>query len=1064
MDRSRHSGRVQNNHRLQANLIKNMEPQKTAVAPQKTAVAPQGTAVAPQGTAVAPQQKTAVAPQQKTAVAPQQSNPSTKPSGNKVGDTITRDGRTLVIEKCLGSGSEGDIYVVSEGNKRYALKLYHNGFSPHKDLLPVLAKLKNKHYVIDIISYGDDYELMELATEGSVASMSLRGNAKAILAITVKIAMALSEMHKIGIVHKDVKPANILVQNKTSWDCVLCDFGIADKLNQEGVSFTEQVRTPIYAAPEVYDTKTTVNKDGKTYSRITKQADYYSLGMTILSLWMGESAFRSKEDEMSINKKMGLITIPSDMPDPLAKICRGLLLRNPEKRWGYEQIEQTLRGKNVTVEEEQSVPDLNITYNATKHQIANTPEQLADFMLEDLDLAKKYLYRGQIEKWLKTYPELAMEMQDITEKRLPKNQDRGVMAAIYHLNPETPFTLTGISKEKSITTTMQARTLKDVSSFCSENITKIECRERIASDAFIEWVRVRDKKLASALPKTDTVSKTMFLRMQTIDPLSDISGINDTKHPSYAMTQEGIGRLLNEIYNLYWNKYVGNMERLRNEYYEDKNSEVNKKYPWEVVSYIINDFRDPKNCHYILDFFDTKGNRFSKQRRWVQLCTNNQDPDYQKKAGPKDVTFFMQMSWMKVIKGFGVTPEYKIYGDNAISFTTRTDAFTLPKTVLKNEYEKKGLRGWLAVQHQENPHANLQPLFAYEQLLKDYLDDLTTIDAGLEPVRRFADAQANLQDVLDKGKKKIYGLTIRTTIQMITNIVLAVVPAALLILVLVLSIIANPVIDTSSLQLDGLVWIVGIIISVIAWLMNEDGCIIPVIVGVIGGFLAKLAVIFLGRYILYIYVLIVILTTGYFVWKTLLHKSIYSDDARRFNQPGFEENVLEPLYYAFSNDRYFDSSLNGAFSDNDIDGWKDDLNGDLRLTLTFIASIWFLAIFSIFVPKTPAVEQYTAPLAEKWQSVFGSSDKQEEASAKYLDAVELKVGDSGEQVVLLQQFLKDAGYTHDNPDGKFGKGTESMVRRFQKTNNLPVTGIVDAETIEFINKWVAEVQQWHQGN
>ena len=118
------------------------EPQKTAVAPQKTAVAPQKTAVAPQKTAVAPQktavapQKTAVAPQktavapgmgapQKTAVAPGMSSQPTaapQPADEK---EITVGGKTYQVEKLISSGTEGDVFIVTDGHRRYALKRCH---------------------------------------------------------------------------------------------------------------------------------------------------------------------------------------------------------------------------------------------------------------------------------------------------------------------------------------------------------------------------------------------------------------------------------------------------------------------------------------------------------------------------------------------------------------------------------------------------------------------------------------------------------------------------------------------------------------------------------------------------------------------------------------------------------------------------------------------------------------------------------------------------------------------------------------------------------------------------
>ena len=162
-----------------------LSPQKTAVAPQKTAVAPQKTAVAPQKTAAAPQ-KTAAAPQQPGMAAP------FGVGTHAPGATVKVGGNSYTVEKLMGSGSEGDIYVVSDRKRKYALKLCHSRFYTNVKVMPALQKLNGQGYIADIVDYGDDYELLEYIPGGSVASAGLKGNAEAILTIAAKTAMSLS--------------------------------------------------------------------------------------------------------------------------------------------------------------------------------------------------------------------------------------------------------------------------------------------------------------------------------------------------------------------------------------------------------------------------------------------------------------------------------------------------------------------------------------------------------------------------------------------------------------------------------------------------------------------------------------------------------------------------------------------------------------------------------------------------------------------------------------------------------------------------------------------------------
>ena len=381
-------------------------PQETV--PQGTATPPQGTATPPQGTATPPQET--ATPPQSTASAP--------------------------VEGSTYSGAQADLIV----QKGKILKLYKPGCSFNAAVLPLVKKLKGKGFVVDLYDYGTmDYEgqqrafeLMEYCPEGAVSALNLKGRKDNILKIVQKVAKALDACHRAGFIHKDVKPANILIRDKASWDCVLCDFGIADVLDH-GKANTQQSRTPIYAAPEVYEHTVTI--DNKTYCELTPAADFYSLGMTILCLWLGESTFRNKEQVLAKQKVYEGIVVPIDMPDPLYTLTRGLLVKDPTHRWGLKEITDFLGGKKVDVYEEHKQDGLNIIFNSSKNQIAHSPEELAAFMAEDMSLAIKYLYSGKISKWLEHIPELQIEIENIVEKEFPNDQKMGLLAAIHTLNP-----------------------------------------------------------------------------------------------------------------------------------------------------------------------------------------------------------------------------------------------------------------------------------------------------------------------------------------------------------------------------------------------------------------------------------------------------------------------------------------------------------------------------------------------------------------------------------------------------------------------------------------------------
>ena len=1032
---------------------KRNQPHKTAVAPQKTAVAPQKTAVAPQKTAVAPG--------------------SLKPSNTAAAqlDSITvGGGKTYKVEKCMGSGTEGDIYVVADGAKRYALKRYHPGFRANMPVMPILQKLNGKSCISDIIDYAEDFELLEYAPEGSVAGVNIRGNAEVILAIAVKTAMCLNEMHRLGVIHKDIKPANILIKDKASWSCVLCDFGLADVLTEKGTVVTLQARTPVYAAPEVYKQGNTLMKEGEYFCELTPKADFYSLGMTILSLWVGEEAFLQQEQELAMDKTKGRITIPADMPDPLAKICRGLLISDPDKRWDFSHIRrQIMDGEDVPLEEEEEI-DLNIEFNKSKDLIAHTPIELGEMMGADPELGTRYLYRGDVERWLKPYPELAIQMQDIVEKRYPKDQVLGHYAATCLLNPAMPFYLSGTARDSGEEIHREAITLQDVSDFCNDVIPDDNTADDLSSDLFTEWTRVRNDVVANNFPASEeynVTSDVYMLRVQMIDPLADINLRNDTSHPDYAMTGESLGRFLNQVYNIYWNECDGDIEQLESVWNRPEHAPLNRQISANTVMVVAASFVAPEEYHYLTSFFNTKMRRFKDQMLFYIHATETTNEDYQEKAGPKDETFFAQSAWMKVIKGFGATPEYRLV-DKDKTCTTLKEVFKENKKTLQNEYDNRGLRGFMAVCLQEDPTANLKPRFAYEKLLAEYVEYLAKIDDQMDEVVRFREAQKEASSLLGDGQGKIHKLMTRNILQYVLTLALAVVPALFLLVMLLFAIIDNPVIDTESMKLERYIWIVGLIIALGFYSKSADedgGCLGSIILGGVLAVGLYFLVKFLGQYILYIFLVMVIAALVFFSLKTIFAKSQYAADARKFSKPGFDEKVLEPLYYAFSDDDEFDSSFNGAFNDDDIQNWKEDLRVRRLFILLFIGVVWLLMLFSLLVPKSGRFQRLTAPITNSISPLFNkvgaTFDRwfpapEPEEQAPTLGFESLNSGTQGEEVKQLQQFLVDHGYSQNTPDGDYGRRTVTAVKAFQKAAGLKQTGEADAETVKAMNAVLKE--------
>ena len=1044
----------------------NVKPEGTAVKPEKTAVKPERTAIKPEKTAIKPE-GTAIKPDDTTPQAKEQA--SSSKYLYQVGDVITIGSYNCTIVELLGSGTEGEIYKAREGRKTYALKVCHEDFKTNTKVLSALQTLKGKGYIVDIEDYSDTFELMEFVEGKSAAFTDFNfpadpkheKKAQTILAIAVKVAMSLDKMHEAKVLHKDIKPANILIKDISTWNCVLCDFGIADILKTEmknGIvrtfCVTKRSRTPIYAAPEIYkEDNAIINDDQSISSEMTPKSDFYSLGMTILSLWMGEEAMRNAEAENALRKIRGHITVPDDMPDPLNRITRGLLIKDPAKRWDYKSIEAFLNGEDVSVEEDEILADLNIVYNTLKHQIAHTLEDLSLFMDEDHELAARYLYKGQINKWLSDYPELQARLDDIVENRYKKDHEGGAIAAIFTISPEIGFILKGFDRTTGEEVNGVAYSLKDVTDFYSRALPH-PYDNNLDGIAFFEWVRSRNAGLADAMPTSETDFETFMLRLQTIDPLTDINLCNDPNDPDYAMTQEGIARTLNKAYNIFYNTYNGDLDALLNDTSGMVNDPKYRKITLETVAHIAANVIEPQNegLNYIADFMKTKGNRFSKQIDWLNHCLDYENEDNQEKAGPKDEVYLNQVAWMRIIKGYGIDPIYHLEDENA-DVTTIEELFKFPKKTLRKEYYERGLQGWLAVQHHENPNASLGEKFAYEKLLYDYLEDVRRIDGDDEAVQRFDEAVAEARHIYSEGKGKIGRQGKRNATQLILSILLGVLPCLALATVLVVSIIMHPSLDMSGFKLERFIWPVGLVIGAISYFVfDADGCVLPIISGAIGAVVLFFLVKFLGKYILYIYLAVVLAALIVFSIKTIFSKSSYATKARRFDKPDFEEFVLEPLYYAFSDEDEFDSSLNGMVDDDYIDNWRTDLNDRRKYVLLFIGATILLWVFSMFLPR--GGKEMNNPFVQKIVSVFGwdKAPKEEEEAYEIIPMPEitknLSKGSKGEAVTAMQKRLKQLGYYNAEISDVFDNDTRTAVIAFQKANKLSADGVVGAKTLK----------------
>ena len=121
--------------------------------------------------------------------------------------------------------------------------------------------------------------------------------------------------------------------------------------------------------------------------------------------------------------------------------------------------------------------------------------------------------------------------------------------------------------------------------------------------------------------------------------------------------------------------------------------------------------------------------------------------------------------------------------------------------------------------------------------------------------------------------------------------------------------------------------------------------------------------------------------------------------------------------------------------------------------LIFIAVVWVLFGFSLLVPKSERFGRLSRPILERFEKAVPKE------TPKLLDVESLEPGVRGEEVKVMQEFLKEQGYFIGSPSPTYGPATKKAVQKFQKANGLEETGIADSETIKCINKVAYDLQK-----
>jgi serine/threonine protein kinase len=160
--------------------------------------------------------------------------------------------------------------------------------------------------------------------------------------IGAQVAAALAAAHALGIVHRDVKPGNILIADDDG-TALLSDFGISHALGDATLTSTGFVHgTPAYLAPEV------ARGDQSTFA-----SDVFSLGSTLYTASEGRTPFGEEPNSIAVLHRVasGSFQAPG-RGGPLAALLLQMMASDPEARPTMREIARRLEAMQVEIGDE----------------------------------------------------------------------------------------------------------------------------------------------------------------------------------------------------------------------------------------------------------------------------------------------------------------------------------------------------------------------------------------------------------------------------------------------------------------------------------------------------------------------------------------------------------------------------------------------------------------------------------------------------------------------------------------------------------------------------------------
>lgn len=349
--------------------------------------------------------------------------------------------RFTVVAELPVQGAESDLLLVRDGDDReLVMKVFRRGYHADRDVWAKLPSLGSRH-VVRILETGSaggrDYEVAEYAEHGNLRTLMDGPRDTAFITEVVgQLTDGIRALHEAGIVHRDLKPENILVTDPPPGvRTAITDFGLSRVLEQS-VVFASSSRTLAYAAPESLS------------GQVSPARDWWSLGMIVRELATGRPPFQGLSETAVVDHLATRPMAVEDVTEPRTRLLvRGLLTRDPRRRWSSAQVGAWLAGESPEVAEEpatQPAQGPGLPFDGRRF---TDRRELARALVERWDHAAVYLFgRGEageawraLRDWLTDVPDDSrIELVDRYLTSADLTADVKLLHLVRWLDPQLP--------------------------------------------------------------------------------------------------------------------------------------------------------------------------------------------------------------------------------------------------------------------------------------------------------------------------------------------------------------------------------------------------------------------------------------------------------------------------------------------------------------------------------------------------------------------------------------------------------------------------------------------------